>query len=73
MSNTAWNKVKDIRMEKGLSVQQLALLSQLSNSTVSDIENGKEMPNHLTMLRLCKSFDMKMQHVFESDYKNVKL
>lgn len=69
MDKIAWNRIKHLRQERKLSVEQLALLSGLSKSSISKIERGNTMPTHLTMLLISRSFDLPMHQVFNPDYK----
>lgn len=62
------NNIKQIRKDIGISVEQLALLSHLSPSTISDIENGNKIPTQLTMLFICRGLKMDMEKVFIIDY-----
>lgn len=51
-------RLKEIRKERGLTTQQLADLSGMSQSYVSDIENGRKTLNARRMEALAKALDV---------------
>ena len=61
------NRVKEIRKELHMTVRELAEKSELSHSTISDLENGISTANHVTMLLVCKGLNMRFEDVFETD------
>lgn len=61
--------LSDIRLNKKLSLEDLADISGVSKSTLQRIEKGKTSPTMLTMEKLAKALDMKINDLFESDYK----
>jgi transcriptional regulator with XRE-family HTH domain len=56
-------------MKQKLSQEQLAKLSQLSNSTINDIENGLQIPSQLTMMRISRSLGLHVGVVFNLDVR----
>ena len=52
-------KLKEIRKQKNLTQQDIADIIGLKRNTVSDIENGKSVMNHLQIIKLCKALDIK--------------
>lgn len=50
--------IRKQRQGKGLSVRELARLTELSPSAISQIENGKSVPNILTMKAIADVLDM---------------
>ena len=63
------NNIKKLRKERGLSQFQLAMLSGLSKSTISDIENGIHIPNQRSMILISHSLNLHVCNVFIFDYK----
>lgn len=49
--------IKDLRTQKGLVLKDVAALSGLSVSYLSDIERGSTLPSLMTLDRLAKAFD----------------
>lgn len=66
------NRIKEIRIIEDLTLKEVAVASGLTESTIYRIENGLRVPNHITMLQICKGLNMKMEDVFTLDWKNVK-
>ena len=52
--------VRTICKERGLSNNQLAKLSGVSGSTISDLMNEKTIPDFYTVLSLCKALNITM-------------
>ena len=61
------NRLKEARMEKGLSQQQLADTVGVSRNTVSSIETGQFNPTAKLALVLCIALDKKFEDLFFSD------
>jgi transcriptional regulator with XRE-family HTH domain len=47
--------LRDLRMEKGLSQEQLAHQSELTRNYVSDLERGRKSPSLRTIARIAKT------------------
>ena len=62
-------KVWNVRIEKGYTIVQLAALSGISKSTIDNIENGVTCPTILQLEKLAKALDVRINDLFESDYK----
>ncbi len=58
------NRLKDIRMEKGLSQSSLAEMVGVSRNTISSIETGQFCPTAKLALILCIALDRKFEDVF---------
>lgn len=58
------NNLKTIRIEKGLSQQQLADLVGVSRNTISSIETGQFNPTAKLALILCVALDKKFEELF---------
>ena len=56
--------VYDIRTRKGLSLRDLEDLSQISKSTINNIENGKYDPSVRTLCRLSLALDVSPHELF---------
>jgi transcriptional regulator with XRE-family HTH domain len=59
-------KLRDLRDLKGLTMLDLEEITGISQSTISDIENGKKNPRAATVERLCKALDVG-EHYFYLD------
>ena len=58
------NRLKDTRMEKGLSQAALAELVGVSRNTISSIETGQFNPTAKLALVLCIALDKKFEELF---------
>lgn len=61
------NKIKEIRVEKGLSQGQLAEMVGVSRNTISSIETGQFNPTAKLALILCIALDRKFEDIFYFD------
>ena len=58
------NNIRERRVEKGLSQQQLAELVGVSRNTISSIETGQFNPTAKLALILCIALDRKFEELF---------
>ncbi|MBR5713145.1 MAG: helix-turn-helix transcriptional regulator [Lachnospiraceae bacterium] len=58
------NNLREIRMEKGLSQQQLADLVGVSRNTISSIETGQFNPTAKLALILSIALEKKFEEIF---------
>ena len=58
------NRLKEIRVEKHLSQQQLADLVGVSRNTISSIETGQFNPTAKLALIMCIALDKKFEEIF---------
>ena len=66
------NTVKKIRVERGLSQQDLATALKVSRQTISYIENGQKKPTILLALRLAEYLGMPVEKIFELEEADKK-
>lgn len=60
------NTLKEVRMERGMSVSELARRTGLSRPTIIDIENEKSNPLATTMYAISQALDKKVSEIFFS-------
>lgn len=58
------NRLRDIRQERNLTTRKLELLSGVSKSTISRIENGEVIPTQTVMCKLCRALKLRLDDVF---------
>lgn len=58
------NNVKIVRMEKGLSQQELADMVGVSRNTISSIETGQFSPTAKLALIICIALEKKFEELF---------
>lgn len=56
--------VQEIRQKRGLSIRQLALMSGISKSQISGIENGKTMPTIQTICLLAAALKVQPEQLY---------
>ena len=61
------NRLREARMEKGLSQSQLAQMVGISRNTISSIETGQFNPTAKLALVLCIALDRKFEDLFYFD------
>jgi putative transcriptional regulator len=58
------NNLKNIRLEKNISQQQLADMVGVSRNTISSIETGQFNPTAKLALILCIALDKRFEEIF---------
>lgn len=58
------NRMKAIRMQKGISQMELSLRSNLSQSFIANIEKGKKQPSVITLIRIANALKVNPQDFF---------
>ena len=58
------NRIKEVRMEKGLSQAELAEMVGVSRNTISSIETGQYSPTAKLALILSLALDKKFEELF---------
>ncbi len=51
------NRIRELRRDKDLTMKELGALLGVSESAISQYENGKRQPDNETLLRLSEIFD----------------
>lgn len=68
ISEAIAKKIDKICNEKDISVNKLASMSLLTQSTVQHLVNGdSKNPKLLTIIRICDGLDMSLQEFFADD------
>jgi transcriptional regulator with XRE-family HTH domain len=63
-------KLKSVRTEKNLTLQELAKLTGVTRSLLSQIENNKSLPSLTTLQHISRALDVPMGSFFESDERS---
>ena len=58
--------IKEYRLNKGLSQEKLAELSNLHRTYISDIERGGRNVSIENIYKICEALDVKISDVFKS-------
>jgi transcriptional regulator with XRE-family HTH domain len=56
-------RLKQLRVERGWSLDQLASVSQVSRATLSRLENGEVSPTTLVLGKLCAAYGLAMSRL----------
>jgi len=65
-------KIKIIRIRKGVSQMELSLRSNLSQSFIANLEKGKKQPSVLTLLKIADALEVSPQDFFPEIIKPPK-
>lgn len=66
-------RIRKIRIEKGISQQELANIANFSQSFLANVESGKKKPSLLTILRIAEALNVNPREFFsESSTENTK-
>lgn len=60
-------KLREIRQQRGLTIQELAEACNVSTSLISQVERGKVVPTLTTFWRMCEGLNIPMHHFFEKE------
>ena len=61
------NRIKELRQEKGISQEKLAMILDVSRQTVISIERGKYNPSLPLAIEIARYFDTYVEMVFLHD------
>lgn len=59
------HRLKLARVDKCLTLAELAKLTGVTNVTISRLENGKHYPALYTVVRLAEALDIRLSDLFE--------
>lgn len=63
--NPIGTKIKDIRLKKGMSQEELATQSQVSLRTIQRIENNENEPRGKTMQLICETLEINIEELLD--------
>jgi len=58
------NRIKDLRREQGITVQELADKADVSKGLISQIENGRTIPSLIVLIDIVKSLGINLDKFF---------
>ncbi len=56
--------IREIRITKGLTQEELFLKSTIAQTTISQIESGRKRPNRSSMKKICKALGVSESMLF---------
>lgn len=72
MSNMIGKVIKQLRIKKGMKQKELAELSQLSSSSVCDIEKGRVNPSLRSLIQIAESLEVLPEEIIKIWRKDSK-
>lgn len=63
--NTVGTKIKEIRLKKGMSQEELATESQVSLRTIQRIEKNENEPRGKTLQLICETLDINIEELLD--------
>ena len=61
---TLKNRLEEIRKQKGINQEELALALEVSRQTISSLENGRYNPSILLAFKISRYFNMSIEYIF---------
>jgi len=58
------NKIEELRKEKGIRQEELALALEVSRQTIGSLENGRYNPSIQLAFKISKFFGLKIEDIF---------
>jgi putative transcriptional regulator len=58
------NRLEEIRSERGIKQEELAMALEVSRQTISSLENGKYNPSILLAFKIAKYFGKTIEEIF---------
>jgi len=62
--------IKDVRLERGYSQEELSNKCGISNSTLSAYENSKKIPNLITIAKIARALEVNIERLYYGDENN---
>ncbi len=59
------NRVKELRIEKNITQQELATATNITRQAISYIEKGQKKPTILVALKISEYFGLPVEQIFE--------
>lgn len=64
------NRLEEIRKQKGIKQEELALALEVSRQTIGSLENGRYNPSILLAFRIARYFNLKIEEIFIYEEEN---
>jgi transcriptional regulator with XRE-family HTH domain len=65
--DTIGEKIKELRLEKKLTINDISQRTSLTKSLISQIENGKSLPSLKSLLAITKALETTVGYLFSAD------
>lgn len=58
------NRLEEIRKQRGIKQEQLALALEVSRQTIGSLENGRYNPSIILAFKIARFFGMSIEEIF---------
>lgn len=58
------NRLEEIRKQRGIKQEELALALEVSRQTIGSLENGRYNPSIILAFKIARYFDMNIEEIF---------
>lgn len=58
------NRLEEIRKQRGVKQEELALALEVSRQTIGSLENGRYNPSIVLAFKIARYFDMNIEEIF---------
>lgn len=58
------NRLEEIRKQRGIKQEELALALEVSRQTIGSLENGRYNPSILLAFKIARFFNMSIEEIF---------
>ncbi len=71
---TLKNRIEELRKEKGIKQEDLAIAVDVSRQTIGSLENGRYNPSIILSFKIARYFNMSIEDIFiyEEEIENEK-
>lgn len=71
---TLKNRIEELRKEKGIKQEDLAVAVDVSRQTIGSLENGRYNPSIILAFKIARYFNMSIEDIFifEEEIENEK-
>jgi transcriptional regulator with XRE-family HTH domain len=60
-------RVRSLRRERGLTIEQLAVATGLTKGFISQLERDRTAPSLASIARICDALGVRLGHIFEQE------
>lgn len=64
------NKLKEVRLSKGLTQEYIANMANVNTSHISNIENNRVKISLQTLVAVCNALDITVDFILSNEYNN---
>lgn len=65
------DKLKEVRLSKGLTQEYIAKMAEVNTSHISNIENNRVKISLQTLVAVCNALDITVDFILSNEYNNI--